>query len=169
MARRTFVEKLTISEPEIVPPHDFSFQYNYYVISPERQEDDALVEVIKLKDGKIVKVELRSIGTVEHPCLELTVKTLTKVTDQEISEIKEQISWRLCLTDDLKSFYKICKGDSVMQTAISTNYGAKDKAHLSVFEAVIDCVCSQNVIFKRLYEMMNNLCRRFGDKIQRQS
>jgi 3-methyladenine DNA glycosylase/8-oxoguanine DNA glycosylase len=81
-------------------------------------------------------------------------------------EIREQASWQLCLTDALRPFYEICKGDPIMEMAISMHYGAKDKGRFSLFEAIIDCICAQNVIFKRLYTMMDNLCKRFGDKVE---
>jgi len=54
--------------------------------------------------------------------------------------------------------------DPVLQASIGHNFGAKDKASYTLFDGLIDCVCAQNTIFKRLYSMMENLAASFGDR-----
>lgn len=160
-----FTEKLTLDEREIVPPYDFTYQLDHYVLYPETRVGDALVEVIRLGSGGIVKVEVRSLGTVEHPALELTVQSAWQLSKAEVREATNRVAWFLGLHEDLRPFYELVKDDPVMQAAIAMHYGAKDKAGYSVFEALVGCVCAQNVIFKRLYAMLRNLCQRFGDSV----
>ncbi len=161
-----YKQNLCISEEEIVSPHDFSFQLHHYVIYPEIREGDSLVEIVHLQDGPIVKVEICSKGTVDHPALDLIIKAERPLYPEMIEEIKTNIVWHLGLNEDLKPFYSLVRDDPVLNASIAMHYGAKDKPTFSMFEAVIGNICSQNVTFKRLYSMMQNLCERFGDALE---
>jgi N-glycosylase/DNA lyase len=148
----------------VVPPHDFSYQVENYVIPPEIRTEDSLSNVVRI-GRHVVLVKVSSIGKIDEPLLRAEVTSFDPMCDKEIEDIKRGIDRWLGLSDDLKPFYAIVNNDPVMRTAIKMRYGAKDKANFSPFEAVISTVCAQNVQFKRLYGMMGNMCNRFGDKV----
>lgn len=157
-------EKFTIREPEIVAPQDFNFQLNHYVICPEVREGEKLINVLRLKDNRLVLVKTRQTGTVDKPILEVVVQSNSWLNPSDLSDIKDKVIWRYCLSEDLKPFYKIAKQDKILQASISMHYGAKDKATPTMFEALLSCVCAQNTSFRRVYDMMQSLCFKFGDK-----
>lgn len=159
-------EKLIIDEEEIVEPHDFEFQLTHYMIAPERREGNCLVEVMRLSSGKLVKVNVTSKGTVHHPCLELTASSSDSLATVELYEVKKRVAWRLRLHEDLKPFYELVKDDLVMQATIAMHYGAKDKRNFTMFDALVNAICAQNIRFNRLYAMMSNLTQAFGDAVQ---
>lgn len=160
-----FYEKTEITVPDICPPHNLAFGLSHYILPPESREKDCLVQIIRLTSGRILKVDVVLKGTVEHPSLELTIWSREPLTSDEIREAKEAVSWHLCLREDLEPFYSIVADDPILNASIMHNFGAKDKASYSMFNALIDCICSQNTNFRRLYSMMENLAASLGDKI----
>ncbi len=160
-----FKRQFTIQGTEIVPPHDFQFQLDHYVLSPDFREDDQLIQIVPLKSGRVTRVAVSSLGTTECPKLQVEVVSQNAITDGEVEEVRALVSRHLCLQEDLKPFYELVRADKVLQASIDLNYGAKDKASIDMFHALIDCACAQNVIFKRLYSMLINLTQRFGSKV----
>ncbi len=160
-----FKKKIRLTEANIVPPYNFDFHLHHYVLPPERREEDCLIEVVRLSSGQLTKVDVISKGTTEHPLLELTIWSTSHLTNYEVVDVIEQVSWHLCLKEDLTPFYSMTINDPIMKASIEYNFGAKDKAKYSMFEALIDCVCAQNTIFKRLYSMLGNLSTTFGEQI----
>jgi len=161
-----FTAVITLQSDSVVAPHKFAHQLETYVIAPELREKDALVEIMRLSTGRLVKVEIRGRGTADKPKLDLTVKSRVKLHGDMIEEVCNEISWYLGLTEDLKPFYLMSSKDPVMQAAISHQYGSKPKSSFPVFKTLIDCICAQNVVFKRLFSMMTAICDRFGDKLK---
>jgi 3-methyladenine DNA glycosylase/8-oxoguanine DNA glycosylase len=160
-----FKKTIKIPPSEIKAPQDFEFQFTHYVFYPEIREGNKWCRILKLKSGKIVKAELESTGTVDKPSLVLTVKAEKPLKASEIKETRKTIAWILGLKEDLKPFYKMIKDDPVMQASLSMNYGWKPHSYPTVFECVIGVVVAQNVLFKRIYTMLELLCKNFGEKI----
>lgn len=159
-------EPFAIGEPDVVAPHSFDFQLRHYVIAPEVREGDTLVEIFRLASDRLVKVEVTARGSVEHPVLQLVVACVDPISASDLTEIRDRISWRLCLHEDLQPFYARVATDPVLSASVAYNYGAKDKSAFSLFDAVIDCICAQNTFFRRLYAMRANLAKAFGDQFE---
>lgn len=66
--RRVHV-RTTIDWAEIAPPHDFGFQLRHYVTAPEVRTDRRSSTSCAAPSGILVKVQVRSSGTVERPRL----------------------------------------------------------------------------------------------------
>lgn len=164
-ARRMFKTEIKIPTSEIEAPHNFDFQFTHYVFYPELREEGKWCRILKLKSGKIAKGEVESIGTVEKPSAILAIKANEALSTSEIEEAKGLISWILGFDEDLEPFYRMVKNDPVMQASLSINYGWKDKSYPTVFESLIGVVVAQNVQFKRIYKMLELLCRKFGEKL----
>ena len=52
-----------------------------------------------------------------------------------------------------------------MSASIELNFGAKGKSAYTMFDGVIDVICSQNTEFRRVYAMRANLAAAFGDPL----
>jgi 3-methyladenine DNA glycosylase/8-oxoguanine DNA glycosylase len=158
-------KRVSIGGSEIAAPYDFGFQLRHYVTAPEVREDDKLVEVVRLASGGLVKVDVVSRGTVNAPRLELTLFSNQRLQPAQIKEVRQQLGWRLGLDDDLRPFYALAKADTVMSASIDLNFGAKGKSAHTMFDGVIDVICSQNTEFRRVYAMRANLAAAFGDPL----
>jgi N-glycosylase/DNA lyase len=73
------------------------------------------------------------------------------------------IEWRLALDDDLRPFYALARDDPALSASIQHNFGAKPKSSFTMFDGIIDVICAQNTVFRRLYTMRANLAAAFGE------
>ena len=121
-------------------------------MAPEARDGRKLVEIVRLASGTLAKVDVRSLGTVEEPRLELMLSSALALSSADVREARQLVVWRLGLDDDLRPFYTLVADDPVLTASIEHNYGAKGKAAFSMFDAVIDVICAQNTAFRRLYE-----------------
>ena len=147
----------------IVAPYDFGFQLRHYVVAPESREDQNLVEIVRLPTGRLVRVEILSMGTVEAPRLHLGLASHAPLSPNDVEEARKLISWRLGLAEDLRPFYALAEADPVLSASVEFNFGAKGKSSFTLFDGVIDVICAQNTAFRRMYDMRANLARAFGD------
>jgi N-glycosylase/DNA lyase len=157
-----FRRQLPVDPSEIAPPHDFGFQLRHYVVAPEARDGRQLVEIIRLGSGRLVKIDIRSLGSLEEPRLELTLSSGSVLSRTDVAEARRLVAWRLGLEDDLRPFYAAVSDDPVLSASIEHNFGAKGKSAFSMFDAVIDVICAQNTAFRRLYMMRANLAAAFG-------
>jgi N-glycosylase/DNA lyase len=134
-------------------------------VAPEAREDRHLVEIVRVGSGKLVKIDIRSVGTLVEPELELRLSSPEALSPSEVAEARRLVVWRLGLEDDLRPFYGSVGDDPVLSASIEHNYGAKGKSSFSMFDAVLDVICAQNTAFRRLYTMRANLAAAFGDPL----
>lgn len=160
-----FRTRLTIDSSDIAPPYDFDFQLRHYLVHPETQDGQQLVAIVRLASGKLVKIDIRSLGTLQEPQLELSFSSAQLIPPAEVAEARRLVVWRLGLDEDLRPFYALGADDPVLAASIEHNFGAKGKASFSMFDAVIDVICAQNTAFRRLYTMRANLAAAFGDPL----
>ncbi|HTF42151.1 MAG TPA: hypothetical protein VK754_16355 [Propionibacteriaceae bacterium] len=157
--------KLTIDPSDIAAPYDFGFQLRHYVVAPEARDGRQLVEIVRLAPGKLVKIDIRPLGTREEPQLELSLSSGHVLSQADVVEARRLVVWRLGLEDDLRPFYAAVADDAVLSASIEHNFGAKGKSAFSMFDAVIDVICAQNTAFRRLYAMRANLAAAFGERL----
>jgi 3-methyladenine DNA glycosylase/8-oxoguanine DNA glycosylase len=161
----SFRTRLTIDSPDIAPPYDFGFQLRHYVVHPETRDGQQLTAIVRLASDKLVKIDIRSLGTLQEPQLELNFSSAQPIPPAELAEARRLVVWRLGLDEDLRPFYALGADDPVLAASIEHNFGAKGKASFSMFDAVIDVICAQNTAFRRLYAMRANLAAAFGDPV----
>jgi N-glycosylase/DNA lyase len=158
-----FSAHATIDRADIAPPHDFGFQLRHYVIAPEVRESDKLIEVFRTAAADLVKVEVSSCGCVQQPCLDLRLQAHRPLSPADVSHVRDMVMWRLGTREDLRPFYALVKDDPVLSASVTHNFGAKGKCSNSMFDAVIDVICAQNTVWRRVYTMRANLAAAFGD------
>lgn len=158
---------IIVKSSEVEAPYNFKFHLKHYVVYPWLVENGNLVRILKLKSGKIVKVEILFTGIINKPSFKFIVTSLRKLNKGEAREIKDIISWCLGFKEKVKPFYdEICKKDPVLKAASEGMRGVRSGGYPTVFEAIIGVVVAQNVQFKRIYMMLRNLCEKFGSKLK---
>ena len=166
MRRASDQAEVVLDDSAIVAPYDFGFQLRHYVVAPESREDENLIEIVRLRTGRLVRVEVVSLGTVEAPRIRLGFASHGPLSPNDVEEARELISWRLGLAEDLRPFYTLAEADPVLSASVEYNFGAKGKSSFTLFDGVIDVICAQNTAFRRMYEMRANLARAFGDPFE---
>ena len=146
-------------------PYNFEYVLTHYNIYPWFNEERKLCRILRLKNDTIVKVEITSKGSIFDLTLLFTIKSPKKLSDNLISQTIDKISWCLLLTEEYEEYYEICENDPILTGAEKEkNYG-RGKLYPSIFEGMTGVILSQNVSFKRIYQMMENLCILFGDYV----
>lgn len=153
----------TIRGADLTPPHDFGFQLRHYVIAPEVRDGDRLIEVVRTADNTLVKVEIVSCGNVQEPCLDLRMRAHRPLSPADVAHVRDMVMWRLGTREDLRPFYALVGDDPILSASVAHNFGAKGKCSNSMFDAVIDVICAQNTVWRRVYTMRANLAAAFGD------
>jgi 3-methyladenine DNA glycosylase/8-oxoguanine DNA glycosylase len=146
-------------------PYSFDYVLNHYNIYPWFKEEKKLCRILRLKDDSIIKVEITSEGSIFDTTLFFSIITLRVLSKNSIQEIIEKLSWCLLLNEEYEEYYKMCKDDPVLMAAEREKRYGRGKLYPDIFEGIIGVILSQNVSFKRIYQMMKNLCLLFGNYI----
>jgi 3-methyladenine DNA glycosylase/8-oxoguanine DNA glycosylase len=150
---------------DIVPPFNFDLTVKFYNFYPWEYKDHLCTRVEKLSSGNVVKIYLSSNSDVNKPKLDVLVKSRERLTPTDKEEVIEKINWCLGLKEDLNEFYNLAKHDRIMNLAIKDLYGLKTRAFPTVFEALVEVICAQNVPLARVYQMMKLLCQELGEPV----
>lgn len=157
-----FKEEFYINE--IVKDYDFDYQIQYYVIYPWINEDGKLLRcMLNEATGKsfLVKLEYNNFTC----SMFVEVYSNDDIAGEDIQWIRKKIIFSLGLKDDISNFVEIAKDDIVLSAAMSEWTYRRNKSSLTLFEAMLNVICAQNIQFSRLYTMSFNLCKLFGKKI----
>jgi 3-methyladenine DNA glycosylase/8-oxoguanine DNA glycosylase len=78
----------------------------------------------------------------------------------------EHLIFCMGLDSDYRQLEAAAGNDRVLATALEVNKGIRPKRYSHIFEAVCGAICAQNVNFRRLYQMMEMLAKRFGPSLE---
>jgi 3-methyladenine DNA glycosylase/8-oxoguanine DNA glycosylase len=157
---------IDIPIPAASLPYNFHFFLNYYVFYPWVVEKDRLLRLFRLASGQH---SLVAVGYVDTPPrrLSVSVRSRTELSEAETQRLVDTLKWVFAVDEDVKEFYEvICQEDPVLSAASEAIYGAHIKADPTVFESVLGVVVAQNVYFGRTYQMLELLCKTFGQSDQ---
>ena len=133
-----------------VPPFDFGLTVGHkYSFSADREEagdiapDDAFSRLAEVGD-RLLLATVRSIGTIEHPTLQVTI-TGERVRAEDVAAVSEETAWMLGADIDLQGFYSAMRADAVMASIARRLYGLHPTRAPSVFEALVQAITSQQI------------------------
>jgi DNA-3-methyladenine glycosylase II len=129
-----------------------------------RYENGTFHQVIRL-NGKLVLVELTSLGTVEKPELCVKLKSNSSITPKEIQKVKEIINYIFNLNFNLQNFYIESEADSVMHQLAKLLYGLKNPTTPTVFESLVDSIVEQQISIKVAQIIEVKIAKKFGETL----
>lgn len=160
------MKKTKLKICDILPPFNFDLIAKFYCFYPWDYSNNICTRIEKLGSGKITKWYISSKGTINKPTLLVEIKSLYSLTTLDKKEIISKIYWCFGLKENLIDFYEICEADPFLKRAKEDLYGLKMRAFPSVFEALIEAICAQNMPLSRVYLIMKLLCEKFGERIK---
>jgi DNA-3-methyladenine glycosylase II len=126
---------------------------------PEVYEEGVWRRAIRLGSGRLVPVELRFVGTVEEPKIE--VKTVQTAAEHELKEKLEEL---FSFSQDLTELYAFMDEDSVLRELKQKFYGMKaGSIGTTVFESIIKSIIQQQISIKVAFSITNKMVVRFGE------
>ena len=150
------------------PPFDFDLTARHmHVLPPSKYVDGVYSRVIRLGSGKAVPISVESTGTIEKPKLEVLSQADSHLTDKDRKEIEERVSYMFSTDQVLDEFYLLIDENPVLKYAKKDMYGLKIHTTPALYEGIVIGYCSQWVSFARVVRMLDNLIRRFGERIDK--
>lgn len=114
-------------------------------------------------DRVLLGVRLRSRGTVENPKIRVEVFLKKNPTVEQIDYIKETISGKLGVRQDLRDFYRMARKDRILKHVVKDLYGMHDTNPGSIFDTALLAITLQMTNIKRSNKMMDSLIRNYGE------
>ena len=130
------------------PPYDFRLTMEHLAsfgtgARANIFEDDQYSRLLNV-EGNLLLAQVRSIGTVENPRLEVTVNG-SDLTDQTLRTVKDSLTWILGGDTPLTKFYATAHEDPVLAPLVKHLYGLKISQTPTVFEAFVQSIFSQQI------------------------
>ena len=152
----------------IQPRAPFDFDLNCRVFGfdkpmPEIYEDGVWKRAIRLSSGKLVPVELRSVGSVDEPRIE--VNHFVTLSEQEKGELSEKLDEIFSFSQNLDSLYEFIEKDAVLREVKKMFYGLKaGSIGTTVFEHIVKSIIQQQISIRVAFSITNKMVTKFGEQ-----
>lgn len=114
-----------------------------------------------------IAYELTSLGTLDEPCLELTIQADQALDERLIQAIEDRIRFFLSLDDDLREFYDLAQQDTVFADKVLPQfYGYRHVKFPSPFENAMWAVLAQRQAMAQSQHMKQKLIEYYSEPIR---
>ena len=135
------------------------------VMFPYSIINQTYIRPLIMKDGNAIIVNISSLGNIWNTQLKVICKSLEKISEDYLEEIKQQLFWMFDLDMNLSEFNEILDNDSLLHLVKDDMLGLKMETTPTGFEVLIKCICCQMISFNLAKKMMESLTIKFGRKI----
>jgi len=142
--------------------YDLEFVRTHYNIYPWIADGNYLCRVLRLPSSGIPYLA-RVNRSARGLRVQLYGERPLRCNDEKI--LRELLVFCMGLDSDYRLLEAAAVNDRVLATALEVNKGIRPKRYSDIFEAVCGAICAQNVNFRRLYQMMELLAKRFGPSL----
>ncbi len=150
---------------EAIAPFDFELTLEATPPAfPFVYEKGILSRAVRLESGKLVPIEVRSIGTVKRPLLEVTV--YSDLAEEERDQVERELSWFLCLNDDLSEAIEIMRNDPSLRAIAEAFEGVRPWTEMRVFEGLIGAIIFQQISIWAAFAIVRSLVEKLGSKVE---
>jgi DNA-3-methyladenine glycosylase II len=116
-------------------------------------------------NSNLLLVKVASIGTIEQPKTEVSLKSIKPITSQEKTKAEALVKFIFNLDFDLSAFYKETKNEPIMRKITQHLYGLKSPTTPTVFEALVDSVVEQQISIRVAHTIEERLVKKFGETL----
>jgi len=127
--------------------------------------DGTFKEVLKLK-SQLVLAEVSSLGSIEHPRLEVKLLANKPLTLEDKQEAGEIVRFILNLDFNLGPFYFDVEADRVMHTLTQQLNGLKNPTTPTVFESLVDSIVEQQISIRVAIALEEKFIKELGDRLE---
>lgn len=148
-----------------VPPYDFELTAAYATYFQGRYAADYFKDGVyrRLLDagGRLCLVKVCSIGSVDTPRLEVTLKS-DVLSEKVVSEVRIQVARLLGTDQELKPFYRMALKGPVLKPLVKELRGLHIPQTLSLWEGLVLAIIGQQVSSHVARIMRNGLVESYG-------
>jgi DNA-3-methyladenine glycosylase II len=116
-------------------------------------------------NGKLVQINVSSIGTVDQPKLHLEIAANQPLTLDDQKKTEAAVKYIFNLDSQLNQFYLHVKNDPVMSKLTQKLYGLKNPTTPTVFESLVDSIVEQQISIKVAIQIETRLTKKFGETL----
>ncbi|HYA55637.1 MAG TPA: hypothetical protein VED22_02455 [Nitrososphaerales archaeon] len=127
----------------------------------EIYETNTLWTATRLEE-RLLGMKLRSVGTVEEPRIDVTIFTADRLTNRELTGIRETLVPLIGADQDLNDFYDMARKDDILRHTLEDLYGMHDTQTAYLFNSVVLSICLQMAKLDRSMKMMASINRHYG-------
>jgi DNA-3-methyladenine glycosylase II len=128
-------------------------------------EDNILWTAVRMPDGKMYGLKLKSTGTVKKPAILWEVFSQEKLDSNQTERVFCTIAWVLSAQEDIRPFYSLANRDSLVNALVNDLYGMRRTKRPDIFPQLILAVTLQMAPIRRSDQMMTLLIKEYGEKI----
>jgi 3-methyladenine DNA glycosylase/8-oxoguanine DNA glycosylase len=122
----------------------------------ENQNDyQTFAYTMQLSDDKVIRFEAYEKSG------EICVKVPDSLTESELTEIRQAVTWMLAMDIDLSEFYKAAADEPHLQKAIEKSAGRILRSH-TLFEDVLKTILTTNTLWAATKSMNRKLVELYG-------
>ena len=112
----------------------------------------------------LILIIVKSSGTVEEPELSITLKSDSKLADEDLKLAENIIISMFNLDFDLKKFYEYMKNDGVMSKLIQQLRGLDSRTTPTVFESLVSSIIEQQISLRASQSIERHMIKDYGDR-----
>ncbi len=129
------------------------------LFTPSEVYEDGTMWTALHVEGTLVGLRLRSAGRTDAPRVSVTAFLADEPGEKTIKDV---LSEKLGVNDDLSEFYRFAGRDPILKHTVEDLYGMHDTLGGSVFDIAILAICLQLAPLKRSEQMIDCLVGRYG-------
>ncbi|MFN8525314.1 MAG: DNA-3-methyladenine glycosylase 2 family protein [Chloroflexota bacterium] len=151
------------------PPFDWTASLRFLAgFSPTRDEhvvsDGTLTKAVML-DGDVVGFQVRSLGSVASPLLEVSLDSEDGLTEELADAVLDVIGFFLSVDDDLQPFYAQAADDRAFAPIARALYGYHQVKFLTPYENACWAILSQRTSMEQAHETKLRLVAELGGSV----
>jgi len=160
----TFTESFQV---EALAPFDFDLTAHIFSRGDNQIRSYAngkFSQILKI-NGKLILIQLSSVGTIEQPKIAVALKSAETITSKDKQKAGEAVKFIFNLDFNLCSFYVDIKKEPVMRQISKQLYGLKNPTTPTVFEALMDSIVEQQISLKVAQTIEVRIVKKFGEAL----
>src|SRR3972149_4461382 len=163
--------KLKLVHTEIIyPKAPYNFDYSvhnpsHYPAPIVKYEKGKLWFSFRFKD-KLIGIKFTNMGTVLKPKIKMYFYYKSKLSEEYINFLLQELDYRFEFNKDYSDFYKKFEKDKLVRRVLKKFRGIHNFCIEGLYEYLMIAILLQNANIKRTVQMTNAMLENYGDKIE---
>lgn len=154
----------------IYPKAPYNFDYSihnpsHYPTPLNKWQSGKLWFSFRFKD-KLVGIKLTNQGTVAKPKIKIELYDKSKLDNEYIECLLEELNYRFEFNKNYSEFYKKFEKDKLVGKVLKKFKGMRNFCIEGLYEYLMIAILLQNANIKRTVQMTDNMLKNYGEKIE---
>ena len=132
---------------------------------PSIYDGRSLWRVVRTSSGVLVPLRVEQEGALEEPLLRVSVLS-GRVSNDDVEEALEALSWFLCVEDDLSTAYARMEADPVLSPVLEHLRGMMPWTAFSPLEGIVDAIVFQQISLKVAFSLIRRFVEGLGERLE---